>query len=315
MRAIEYRTGILVAFLLGFCLAANADNAAPPATDAARVVTVVGTAAVGKKRLEVGENVHVGDRIETGRASSVKLLLADRSIVDISANSAFTVSAFAPRSGGDRDLDLDVEFGKVRASVNRKLEGKGHIQLHTKASVLAVRGTEFVVTASRDGNAAQQVVVVSGRVQVSAISGPNSVFVAAGSQWENAAHAAGAPAVWNTQVHPLAAQQLNAVLASARTDDNSFYRAIVVGNVGGDAHVSGGRTIEAATTLAAPPVHPGANQPAQPTELPPSPVPGSQGSSALTGIQTISNGTLAPQPPPGYYASPAATQGVQIRIH
>lgn len=303
------KPGRVIPFLMILFLGALARAEAP--TAAGRIVTVVGEAKVGTRQLAVGDELKVGDRIETGKTASVKVLMPDRTILDISPGSSFIVEEFKPKAGGDRDVTLNIDFGRVRASVNRKLEGSGHIQLRTKSSVLAVRGTEFVVTANKDTNSQQQVVVIDGRVQVSAVGAPaaSAVFVTPGKSYVAFAKLdAGAPH-WEGQLKPIEMSQVTALATAARAEDVTFLRAIVVQPPENRNERSGARTIEALAPAALQPLGPEAK--GRPSNVPPAGVPQAN-AGTRTGLWTISTGSLPPAPPGPGYLVPLA---IKVRIH
>lgn len=140
-----------------------------PKADAggARVVSINGNAKLKDRALQVGEIVPVGDWIKTSVESGVKLLMPDRSIVDIGPNTQFRVQ-LAQADATDGQL----EWGSVRASIQKKLEGKTKFRVRTKSSVLSARGTEFVVASTPKpggkGAFVDQVLVKSGTVEMQA---------------------------------------------------------------------------------------------------------------------------------------------------
>lgn len=133
-----------------------------------RVVTVKGTVTLGGSPLSVGDYVKVGDVIQTQADGEVKLLLNDRSIVDVLPSSSFKVKNFAQNSGPDRVVEGDVDFGQIRSNITKKLNKKGRFQIKTKSSVLAVRGTEVFV---QEENGQSKITCTEGRVWVNTPGG------------------------------------------------------------------------------------------------------------------------------------------------
>ncbi len=134
--------------------------------NAARIVSLKGDVSLGEKQPRAGDAVGAGEVIRTGDQSAVKLLLVDQSIVDIGANTLFTVESSSQDAGSKTRLDL----GLARSSIHRKLEKKLPFHMRTKTSVLAVRGTEFIVRTSgqphQAGPVKEQITVVNGQVGV-----------------------------------------------------------------------------------------------------------------------------------------------------
>lgn len=136
------------------------------AIGAARIVSFSGDVKVNGLQTHVGAEVPAGHVIRTGADGLAKLLLVDKSIVDLARNTAFTIESSEPDVGSVTKLD----FGMVRSSIQKKLEKKIKFQMRTKTSVLAVRGTEFIVRSALGGaggkQVADQVTVRDGQVAV-----------------------------------------------------------------------------------------------------------------------------------------------------
>jgi len=155
---------------------------------AGRVVASQGEAKVrndlkkkGLTDLKVGDRLYKGDVVNTSSDGAVKLLMSDKTILDIGPSSLFKVNEYKLKNVNDRQVDLGMDYGKVRALVNQKVNDKGRIQIRTKAAVMGVRGTEFIVNAGSPSISAQfatgnqgadleipktEIVVISGQVDV-----------------------------------------------------------------------------------------------------------------------------------------------------
>ena len=140
--------GIFVVKLSVF--AATVDNR----PEAGKVVSVTGKVldrfeVIGKpagvQELKPGMVVHEGDVINTSSLGSVKILLADRTILDLGPSSLFNVKQFTKNAGDDRQVDMTMMYGTVRAAVSQKIQGKGSFKIRTSSVTMGVRGTEFVV--------------------------------------------------------------------------------------------------------------------------------------------------------------------------
>lgn len=98
--------------------------------------------------LKPGDKLYKGTIVNTGSNGAVKLLMTDRTIVDIGPSSLFKVNEYQLNGVGDRKVDMSLDYGQIRTSVNEKLtSAKGKFTIRTKAATMGVRGTEFVVNA------------------------------------------------------------------------------------------------------------------------------------------------------------------------
>lgn len=98
--------------------------------------------------LKAGDRLYKGAIVNTGSDGAVKLLMTDRTIIDLGPSSLFKMNDYQLGKVGDRKVDLSLDYGQVRASVNEKLTSdKGKFTIRTKTATMGVRGTEFVVNA------------------------------------------------------------------------------------------------------------------------------------------------------------------------
>jgi hypothetical protein len=150
-----------------------------------KVVARVDGAITGLARLRYlksGDSVYKKDLINTSSEGSVKILFQDESIMDVGPSSLFKVAQFdATADSKNRRVEMGLEYGKVRASVNQKLGPRGKFILRTRAATMGVRGTEFYVMSDIIGAPGgqpdpeqpksepikTQVVVTEGKVEVS----------------------------------------------------------------------------------------------------------------------------------------------------
>jgi hypothetical protein len=234
--------------------------AAQAATAAGNVVSVMGQVSIqrsGQKELaaKVGNPLLAGDTVLTGPDSAAKLMMIDQSILDLGPSTAFRIDQFEGQ-GEDRQAESEVDFGRVRASVNRKLGKKGKFLMRTKSSLMAVRGTEFVVAS--DATAAQSktgeigtqfrlaVAVLDGLVEVTVPELPSvsPVLVSAGQQMKNVADLFGKQMVMRTaagvagETQSLTPAQMQGMAKQVRMEDQTFRQAVVVS---ADAGASYGR--------------------------------------------------------------------------
>jgi hypothetical protein len=125
--------------------------------------------------LKAGAPIDAGDFVLTDANSTAKLLLKDRSVIDVSPSSSFRVESLDDGDSPDRQAELQEDFGKIRASVNRKLGKQGKFLMRTPSTVMAVRGTEWVATSHRGKNAEstkgqESITVLEGKVAVNDVA-------------------------------------------------------------------------------------------------------------------------------------------------
>jgi hypothetical protein len=92
-----------------------------------------------------GKEVFVGDIITTPSDGRIKLLLKDRSIMDIGPSTLFKMDQLKARANGQRKVDTTIAYGSLRTGVTRKLDKESHFKVRTSSATMGVRGTEFVV--------------------------------------------------------------------------------------------------------------------------------------------------------------------------
>ncbi len=178
-----------VAALLGLLAAFSAQGSDAPVGKVVsiqgKVVARVEGAIAGLARLRYlksGDSVYKKDLINTSSDGNVKILFQDESIMDVGPSSLFKVAQFdSAADSKNRRVEMGLEYGKVRASVNQKLGPRGKFILRTRAATMGVRGTEFYVMSDIIGAQGGQpdpelpksapikteVVVTEGKVEVS----------------------------------------------------------------------------------------------------------------------------------------------------
>lgn len=133
-------------FLISGAEASAADSAI------GHVVTAQGGALIrserpGGKPLRVakpGDEVFVGDTVNTASSGSVKLLLVDKTIIDIGASALFNVKK-VEGGGPGRKIEVGLPYGTARAAVAKPLGAGGEFKVRSSAATMGVRGTEFVI--------------------------------------------------------------------------------------------------------------------------------------------------------------------------
>ncbi len=125
----------------------------------------------------VGDCVMRGSVINSASNGRAKLLLEDRSVIDIGGSTSYHFEEMKTGPKGTletRDVAMSVDYGKIRASVNAPITGSGRFKVRTRAATMGVRGTEFVVDAGSPlvpaDSASSTVTVMSGKVETQTLA-------------------------------------------------------------------------------------------------------------------------------------------------
>lgn len=136
---------------------------------------------------KVGFKVYAGDAITSGADSRAKIIMSDKNVINVSPDSKVTIAKYENSAAkGTRNVELKVDYGKVRASVEQNYDGdKSKFNIRTPTAVAGVRGTDFIA-GFNPSTRATVVVTFSGVVAVGT-PGPNGtianpVFVRPGQQ-------------------------------------------------------------------------------------------------------------------------------------
>ena len=265
-----YVRGVLY---LALCLCVFSVEARAAGQEAARqlageIVSVAGTAFVradgrqSKKEpvpAKAGDKVYSGDVINTGSTGQIKVLMQDKSVVDLGPSALFKIDQFTPNSGLDRQVDVTMAYGTLRGVVTKKIEGKGRFRVRTPAATMGVRGTEFVIKSEGgtfeqlrnsfkggkfpQANAGKtEITVLQGRVDVNQSLNKSLTSGTGGNLSPTVSLNAGSQLTTSTgEIAPpkmvvLNANQLSVIGNAARVTDNTFSRATLIdtSNVGGD---------------------------------------------------------------------------------
>ena len=190
------------------------------------------------KNISPGELLYAGDKVITGKRSSARFLLGDNTIIDLKELSQFTFNKLNP-DRENREAEFSLDFGKIRASVNKKIESKNEYKIKTKATVFAVRGTDFSVSAEdRDA----KLTVFEGSVLTR--SDMLSESVPAGFALESKSD------IFTKK--QLSAAELESIFAASRAEDMTFFQNVVVE----DFRVSrnfGSATVQSLSKMLTPP--------------------------------------------------------------
>lgn len=145
---------------------------------------------------KVGLKVLPGDSITAGPDSRAKIVMSDKNVLNISPDTKIVIEKYS-NNGADKNVELKVEYGKIRASVEQKYDGeKSKFNVKTPSAVAGVRGTDFL-TGYNAGTKQSQVITFSGTVAMGQ-PGPggkilNAVFVQPGQMTTSSAGAAPEP--------------------------------------------------------------------------------------------------------------------------
>jgi hypothetical protein len=263
MRSLSRRVPLRVLSLaLALALAVPA-HGADDRPLAGRVVSVVGTVLLRKegqdfggapRPLKPGDPIREGDVINTSSDGKAKLLMQDRTILDVGSSALFHVKKFSKNGGENRDVDLSMMYGSVRANVTKKLDAKGKFRIRTPSATMGVRGTQFIVVSGLEGAPVAQVaqvetgrapqappktevVVIDGKVEVKASApvpaagerAPASLraaekVITLGAGQGIVADAGAAKVEFKPM--QLSTEQLGKALEVAKVEDNTFRAAI-----------------------------------------------------------------------------------------
>lgn len=105
-----------------------------------RVVSVIGVADNGEIRLRAGDIISEKQNIQTANRSSLKILLKDRTIVELGASGWFTIEKRSKET-----VDLSLKAGTVRVSLSKHNDNKPYFFIRTEDTTMALKGTQVVV--------------------------------------------------------------------------------------------------------------------------------------------------------------------------
>jgi hypothetical protein len=233
LTVVLVRWGITCACAFPFLAsAAEDDYVARAVSTSGKVLMRVDTEGGSPKMvfLKPGDRLYKGSIVNTGSDGAVKLLMTDRTIVDLGPSSLFKVNDYKLGANvGERNVDVSLDYGQVRTSVNEKLTStKGKFTVRTKTATMGVRGTEFVVHAPVDPNRASEgakstsLTVLHGKVEVvEANRGASAIPVAVtpGFQFSKNGEEAG-------KVARLPSAEISKIKSVALHKDRTFMRSI-----------------------------------------------------------------------------------------
>jgi hypothetical protein len=131
----------------------------------------------GKQALRVGSDIELGDTLEVGPRSNLKLTLSDRSVIMLGENSQLRIDEARFEGQERKGFSATLGFGKIWSHVEKMMAGSNaKFEVRTERAVAGVRGTIFRVDAVKVVGATTQLArrahtvvrVVEGRVAVEA---------------------------------------------------------------------------------------------------------------------------------------------------
>ncbi len=174
----------LVITLVATTARAQAPAPAQAPTDAiGRVVVVRGQATArhthgGQEAdtpLKAGDAIHASDVVQTGQGAALRLLMADKSLIDLGERSRLSLATYGVQQR-ERKASVRLWIGRVWARVAGGFGDKS-FEVGTENAVAGVRGTSFCVDVNEAGQT--QVTVEGGQVELgSPASGQTQMLTA-----------------------------------------------------------------------------------------------------------------------------------------
>ena len=126
--------------------------------------TVPGAEVPARTPLVGGDRLHEGDVVSTDADSSARLLMSDKSILDVGPRTRVTIKTYqtSPKER-KRKVGLTVWLGRLWARVTKSTGGGVDFRVSSPNAVAGIRGTELVVDVAEG---LTEVTVVSGSVEV-----------------------------------------------------------------------------------------------------------------------------------------------------
>ena len=124
------------------------------------------------EKIQVKKDITVleSDVIESQSGGTARITMIDSNLVDVYPKSKVEIAKYVYKPNQDqKDVELKVDFGKIKSTVNQKYDGaKNKFQVKTPSAVAGVRGTVF--TAEYDlAKKVSKVVTIEGLVAVTKI--------------------------------------------------------------------------------------------------------------------------------------------------
>ncbi|MGE0615173.1 MAG: FecR domain-containing protein [Bacteriovoracia bacterium] len=214
------------------------------------------------REVKAGDKIYKGDIVNTDSTASMKLLMTDKSVLDLGPSTLFKVDDYQLNKGADRKVDLSMSYGKIRASITQKLAAKGQFKIKTKAATMGVRGTEFLVNAGVEGpgpggkgpkgaaaGGNTTVQVIEGLVAVNTGAKKQAIPLAQGQALQAKIAAPGekgrGPSATPVEVKvaQMTKLEMKAAVSEVKVADNTFKAAVVIDNSSLGSEKSGAITM------------------------------------------------------------------------
>jgi len=95
-----------------------------------------------------GDSVKRNSSIVVAKGSC-SLLIGEDTIVHLDSNSTLNVNKYMSGEGSE-NIDLDLEFGRVKALIGKKRAREKRFKIKTRSSVMGVRGTQIYIDSPKD---------------------------------------------------------------------------------------------------------------------------------------------------------------------
>lgn len=126
----------------------------------------------GSEKIQVKKDITVleSDVIESQAGGTARITMIDSNLVDVYPKSKVEISKYIYKPNEDqKDVELKVDFGKIKSTVNQKYDGaRNKFQVKTPSAVAGVRGTVFT-TEYDAAKKVSKVVTIEGLVAVTKI--------------------------------------------------------------------------------------------------------------------------------------------------
>lgn len=119
------------------------------------------------EKAKIGKKVFSSDTVVSGKDARAKIVMEDKNVINISPETKLILEKYIfDPAKNDKQVTLNVEYGKVRATVEQKYDGeKNKFHVKTPAAVAGVRGTDFL-TSFNPANKQTKIVTFEGKVAV-----------------------------------------------------------------------------------------------------------------------------------------------------
>lgn len=113
--------------------------------------------------VKVGSKVQVGDIVITEKDSRAKIVMSDRNIINVSADTKFKIEKYT-NNKNDKNVNINLIEGKIRNNVEQSYDNKNtKFEVRTATAVAGVRGTQFITSFDRKTRATE-VITLKGQV-------------------------------------------------------------------------------------------------------------------------------------------------------